>query len=216
MNRRSFLGTAAMAAIAAGLGAFTPFGAFAQDTAEADPAEAPVVQEMMLGSPDAPVEVIEYASFTCPHCAQFHDDVFAELKANYIDTGKIRFINREVYFDRYGLWAGMVARCAGDPKRYFGIADILFSKQRDWLGDGEAETVIRNLRTLGKTAGLTDEMLDTCLNDQPMAEALIAEFQKNMEADQVEGTPTFFIDGEKYSNMSYGEFAAILDAKLGG
>lgn len=72
----------------------------------------PVV-EMSLGSPDAPVTLIEYASFTCPHCAAFNKDVMPRIKAEYIDTGKVRLVYREVYFDGPSLWASVVARCAG-------------------------------------------------------------------------------------------------------
>ena len=71
------------------------------------------VLEMSMGNPDADVTVIEYASFTCPHCRSFHEGAFKDLKKDYIDTGKINFIYREVYFDRFGLWAGMLARCGG-------------------------------------------------------------------------------------------------------
>ena len=69
-----------------------------------------VVMEITMGDPNASTTVIEYASYTCPHCARFHEDVFKDLKTNYIDTGKINFVYREVYFDRFGLWAGMLAR----------------------------------------------------------------------------------------------------------
>jgi len=86
--------------------------------------------EMTMGNPDAAVTVIEYASLTCPHCANFHTGTWPDLKANYVETGKINFIFREVYFDRAGLWAAAVARCGG-PDRYFGIIDILFKKQAD-------------------------------------------------------------------------------------
>ena len=65
----------------------------------------------VLGDPKAPITLIEYASFTCPHCANFHAKNFAKLKSEYIDTGKVNFTYREVYFDRYGLWAAMIARC---------------------------------------------------------------------------------------------------------
>ena len=88
---------------------------------------------MTLGAEDAPVEVIEYASFTCPHCANFHETVFDQLKANYIDTGKVKFTYREVYFDKYGMWASLIARCGDDPDRFFGITDMLYSTQ-DELG----------------------------------------------------------------------------------
>ena len=69
--------------------------------------------EMSLGADDAPVTLIEYASLTCPHCANFHKTVLPQLKSDYIDTGKVRLIYREVYFDRPSLWAAMIARCAG-------------------------------------------------------------------------------------------------------
>ena len=196
-----------------GAPAMTPFTpAEAQEVSAT--AEAVDIQEMTLGNPDAEVQVIEYASFTCPHCATFHDTVFDELKENYIDTGKIGFTYREVYFDRYGLWAGMVARCGGDTERYFGIADLIYDRQRDWT-DGEPAQIADNLKTLGKTAGLNAEDLEACLKDGTMAEALYADFQKNAEADDITSTPSFIIDGEKYSNMSYDEFSRILDEKLG-
>ena len=107
-----------------------PLTAQAQtETATVNPA-ALTIKDFALGAEDAPVKMVEYASFTCPHCAAFHDTVFKPLKADYIDTGKVRFEFREVYFDRYGLWAAMVARCGGEM-RYFGITDILFQTQQD-------------------------------------------------------------------------------------
>ena len=114
INRRNFVaGTAAVAGLS-GL----PIAAFAEEAG---------IPEMVLGNEEAPVTVIEYASFTCPHCASFHSQVFKDLKSNYIDTGKIKFVMREVYFDRYGLWASIVARCDGTA-RFFGISDMLFEK----------------------------------------------------------------------------------------
>jgi protein-disulfide isomerase len=160
------------------------------------------------------VTVIEYASFTCPHCRAFHQGPFKELKANYIDTGKINFIYREVYFDRFGLWAGMLARCAG-PDRYFGMAEMLYETQQEWIGNGDPATIAENLRRMGRTAGMTDDEVNACLQDGDMARALVAVYQQNAEADAVDSTPTFLINGEKYSNMSYEDFSAILDEKLG-
>lgn len=171
------------------------------------------VVEMTLGDPDAPVTVVEYASFTCPHCARFHEDVFPDLKADYIETGKVNFVYREVYFDRFGLWAGIVARCGGSDS-YFGIADMIYDQQATWSRAGDAAAIVGELRRIGKTAGLTDEMLDQCLTDADHAEALYATFVKNAEADNVNSTPSFFINGEPYGNMSYTEFQTILDAEI--
>jgi len=181
-------------------------------TPPADPA-AIVVPDMIMGNPDATVTLTEYASYTCPHCARFHEDVFKALKTDYIDTGKVRFIYREVYFDGFGLWAAMIARCGGEM-RYFGINAILLDTQKDWAGSQDQATVVESLKKIGRTAGMDDATLDACLANTAMAEAMVTAFQTNMTTDGVEGTPTLFVNGTKYSNMSYDELKVILDAEL--
>ncbi|MEM7439655.1 MAG: DsbA family protein [Pseudomonadota bacterium] len=185
--------------------ALTPSLAFAQEAE---------VKDMTIGDADAPVTIIEYGSFTCPHCARFHEQVYPELKANYIDTGKVKFIYREVYFDRFGLWAGMMARCGGGDK-YFGIADMLYKRQAEWSRAGDPTQVVGAMRRIGLAAGLDGEALDACFQDQGKAEALVAEFQKNAEADSVDSTPTLIVNGTKYNNMSYSALSAIIDEELG-
>jgi protein-disulfide isomerase len=206
LNRRALIALAAATALTA---AFTP--AFAQETTTATTVADP--GDFSLGSPDAKVKIVEYASYTCPHCAAFHAAVFKDLKKDYIDTGKVYFTLREVYFDRYGLWAAMVARCGGDM-RYFGIHDILFSTQQKWAASEDPAVVVGNLKTIAVTAGMEPAAVDACLNDQAMAEALIKRFETNMAADEVEGTPTIFVNGTKHSNMSYADLKAIIDAEL--
>lgn len=201
-NRRQAL-TLGLGTVALAL----PGISFAQDTQR-------TVEPMILGEAGAPVTVVEYASLTCPHCASFHAQVFGKIKANYIETGKVKFEVRDVYFDRYGLWAAMIARC-GDGSRYFGITDILYRKQADWSRLQDPGEAIAAIYAIGRQAGLDNETMEACVQDQDWAEALVAEFQKNMEADDVQGTPTFFIDGEKLSNMNYDDFAAKLDEALG-
>ena len=171
------------------------------------------VVDMVQGNRDSAVQVLEYASYTCPHCANFHADQYQQIKANYIDTGLIGFTYREVYFDRPGLWASMIARCGGEM-RFFGISNLLYEQQQDWARGESGEEIITDLRNIGKVAGLSDEELNVCLEDADQAQALMAWYQSNADADDVQGTPTFFINGEKYSNMTYADFASILDEKL--
>ena len=198
--------------LAAGALALCMTTAFAETTAPAAPPAAEVV-DYGLGPLDAKVTLVEYASFTCPHCAHFHADVYPKLKADYIDTGKIRFVYREVYFDRYGLWAGMIARCGGEM-RYFGISDILFDTQKDWAGSDDPAAVTENLKKIGRTAGMDDAAMDICLKDKAAAEAMLKHYQTNFAADGIEGTPTFMINGVKHSNMAYEDMKKILDAEL--
>ncbi len=207
MTMKKTLASGLMAlTLAFGLGGF----ASAQETA---PATATEIKDFSIGNPDAKVKITEYASFTCPHCANFHDTVFKPLKADYIDTGKVHFTYREVYFDRYGLWAAMVARCGGDM-RYFGISDMLFDTQKEWPASDDPNVVVENLKKIGRTAGMDDVTLDACMKDGAMAEAMVKRFEENMKADEVEGTPTLFINGVKHANMSYDDLKAIIEAEL--
>ena len=183
--------------------------ATAGQAAEGDPEYV----EMTLGNPDAKVVVTEYASFTCPHCGTFHRDVFGRLKSEYIDTGRILFRLREVYFDRYGLWAGIIARCGG-PSKYFGIVDLLFDKQEVWSRQNSPAQVAARLRGIGSAAGLTEDQLDSCLTDEANAEMLFNAYKEFADEDGITSTPSFVIDGELHSNMPYGDFVGILEGKL--
>ncbi len=192
----------------------TPIAAVnAQDNAQDADIDTSMVLEMSMGNPDAEVTVIEYASFTCPHCRNYHTSVFQDIKRDYIDTGKIHYIYREVYFDRFSLWGGIVARCGG-PDRYFGIADLLYEQQSDWLSSGDPATIASNLRTIGKTAGLSDDEITACFNDADKAQAMVALYQKNAKADNINATPSFVINGENFSNMNFADFSAAINAKL--
>ena len=172
------------------------------------------ITEMTMGPSDAAVTIVEYASFTCPHCANFHKNQFKELKANYIDTGKVHFIYRDVFFDRPGLWASMVARCGGS-ERFFGISDMIYNQQRDWTSGNDAVTISNNLRRIGKVAGLSEEQLDACMSDEDKAKALHSWYEATTAADGVSSTPTLVINGQTYGNMGYAALAELIDEKLG-
>ncbi len=187
-----------------------PLGAAnAQEAADVDTSS---IIEMTLGNPDAPVTVVEYASFTCPHCASFHEGPFQELKKNFIDTGKINFVYREVYFDRYGLWASMIARCAGTPEAFFGMSELIYKKQSEWSRAGDANAIVGELRKVGLLAGLDADRMEACLQDDGKARTLVAWFQENATEDGIKSTPSFVINGQKYSNMSYAEMAELIEA----
>lgn len=179
---------------------------------QAQDADTSQITEMTMGPADAKVTIIEYASFTCPHCANFHKGPLKELKADYIDTDKVHFIYRDVFFDRFGLWASMVARCGGEEK-FFGISDMLYEQQREWT-NGQPAEIADNLRRIGKVAGIEPDALDACLNDEAKAKALVAWYQENAEAHQVNSTPTLIINEQKYSNMAYDELKGIINEKL--
>lgn len=172
------------------------------------------IVEMTIGPADAKVTIVEYASFTCPHCATFHKGTLKQMKADFVDTGKVHFIYRDVFFDRFGLWASMVARCGGRDK-FFGISDLIYEQQSDWIGDGDPVQIADNLRKLGKVAGLDNAALEACLADDAKAKTLVAWFQGHAEADNINSTPTLMINGKQHSNMPYSELKPLIEGLLG-
>ncbi|MDB2417047.1 DsbA family protein [Paracoccaceae bacterium] len=188
-----------------------PFAANAQSS-DADAGAVEII-DMVQGAEDAPITVIEYASFTCPHCARFHSDVYKLLRKNYIDTGKVKFIFREVYFDKYGMWASMIARCSG-PDRFFGMTDLILNSQSTWARAGDDLAIVEALRKIGRLSGMQDAALDSCLQDGEKLRALVGWYKENAQRDGIQSTPSFLIDGQPYKNMDYKEFAKILDEKL--
>lgn len=197
---------AAFTLILLGLGS-----AVSAQTADVDTS---TIIEMVQGAEDAPVTIVEYASYTCPHCATFHKGPYQQLKKDYIDTGKVKFIYREVYFDRYGLWASLVSRCAG-PEKFFGINDLLYEKQSEWSRAGDASSIVDELRKIGRLAGIDNDTLEACLQDGTKAQTLVSWYQEHAEADGINSTPSFVINGKAVANQAYSSFSAIIEEELG-
>ena len=187
-----------------------PYAASAEEASEA----IKPIAEMVQGDLDAPIEIIEYASFTCPHCATFHADVYPKLKINYIDKGLVKFIYREVYFDKYGMWASMIARCAG-ADRFFGMTDQIYRKQSNWARAENDVAIVTQLRKIGLLAGLDESQLSACLQDGVKLRALVEWYSENAKRDEIKSTPSLIINGEKHSNQSYEQLTEILDEILG-
>ena len=191
---RAFLRTATIA-----VAFLLPIAASAQEAetptaAAPDLATAGPLGEQALGDPEAPVTMIEYASLTCSHCGDFYKKTFSALKEKYIDAGKVYFILREFPLDPLALAAAMTAHC-GPDEDYFAIIDSLFLNQEKWA---YVENPAPALVSLLAPHGFTEESFATCVKDQKIVEGVIEVAQRG-QALGVEGTPAFFINGEKFS-----------------
>jgi protein-disulfide isomerase len=149
--------------------------------------------DMAVGDPKAPVTIVEYASMTCGHCANFHINTYPELKKKYIDTGKVRLIFREFPLDQLALAASMLARCAGND-RYFPLVEAFFHQQKDWL----VQQPLRPLLAIARQAGFTEESFNECLKNQKVQDAIVAGQERAAKQFQVQSTPTFFINGKQF------------------
>jgi protein-disulfide isomerase len=163
--------------------------------------------ELSIGDA-AGVPMIEYGSLTCPHCAAFSREVLPELKKDYIDTGKVRYIFREFSRNPLDVAAFVLARCVGDDKAFAAI-ELLFSEQDKWaFVDKPLEPLIAAMRP----TGLTHDQAMACLKDQSKVDAVAAIGKRANDEIKLTGTPTFVIDGKVYGGeLSMDQLRAILD-----
>ena len=180
-------------------------------------AELPAVDQMLservLGDPKAPVTIIEYASLTCPHCADFQAHVLPEIKKAYIDTGKVKLINRDFPLDGVALRAAMLTRCVA-PDRYHSLVDVLFKTQDQWATSADP---VKSLAQLGVLAGLSPADADACLKDQALMDGILKARQAAADQAKVEATPTFVFNGgsERIEGaQSFDQFKAVIDKLL--
>lgn len=159
------------------------------------------VTEMMadrvLGDAAAPVTIVEFASYTCSHCAAFHNNVLPTVKEQLINTGKAKLILREFPLDKFALKASLLARCAPADK-YYDLVEVIFRNQDRWV---KSEDPIKSLKQLGGLTGMDDAQMDTCLNNTEMENALLKRVTDAQAQYNVSATPTFvFNEGaEKFS-----------------
>jgi protein-disulfide isomerase len=202
-NRRGFLiGAGALVVVLAAGGGYYLFQQRSDLTINASPegtvstaelmAPGPL-EDMVLGKADAPVTIIEYASMTCPHCANFSEHTYPELKKRLIDTGKVRFIFREFPLDPLAAAASALARCAGKDK-YFAMVEALFQQQREWVVRSPAE----KLKAIARQAGMSEQSFDACLENQEMIKSIEATRDRAAQKFGVQSTPTIFINGKKF------------------
>jgi protein-disulfide isomerase len=216
ITRRAFTLALSMTGLAA-LAGFSPLHLISSAMAQsaADVAKPVSLPDMALGPDKAAVTITEFASMTCPHCAAFNAEVFPKLKAEYIDTGKIRYIFREFPLDVKAAAGSMLARCIakGDANKYFAVTDLLFRSQSDWVMKNTTETLTR----IGKQAGLSAQEVESCLKDQSLLDKIAADQKYASDVLKVDSTPTFFINGEKVKGeTSLEEFEKKINPLLKG
>ena len=182
-------------------------------SAATTPAPKPqLAEEMSLGNPKAKVTVVEYASASCPHCAQFNNETFSEFRKKYIDTGKVRYVFREFLTPpaEFAALGFLTARCAGD-KKYFPLLDAVFHEQANIYGSGD---LAGGLIGIGAKFGLTKDQLMACAGDKKALDALNARVAK-AEAEGIDATPTFLVgDAKMEGEKSLADLSVVIDPLL--
>lgn len=213
LTRRRLLETAAFTAAGLAMLSLAPKLDFVSEAL----AQGPSDEELLVSGPlgeksegkaDAPVTIIEYASTTCGHCAAFANNTFPQLKTDYIDAGKVRFILREFPLDPLSAAGFMIARCAPQDK-YFQTVDLLFKEQKAWA---YSDKPVEGLQNLVKQIGFTQQSFEACLTNQELLDGVNWVRQRGAEKFGVNSTPTFFINGKiQRGAMTYDALKKIID-----
>jgi protein-disulfide isomerase len=157
--------------------------------------------DRILGNPDAPITIVEYASMTCSHCAHFTNEVLPEIKKEWIDTGKAKLVLRDFPLDEPALRAAMIARCA-QPDRFYAFADTFFASQDKWAVARDYREALARLAKLG---GMGKDEFDACLKNTALENRIVEQRLIASKELDVNSTPTFFINGSKFSGAPTAE-----------
>jgi protein-disulfide isomerase len=214
ITRRAFTAALSLTGLVA-LAGVSPLRLITEAMAQsaADVAKPQSLPDMAIGPANASVTITEYASMTCPHCANFNEAVFPKLKSEFIDSGKVRYVFREFPLDIKAAAGAMLARCIAkdDAPKYFAVIDLLFRQQNEWVVKNTTETLTR----IGKQAGLSQQQVEDCLKDQALLDKIAADQKYANEVLKVNSTPTFFINGEMLKGeTSFDEFSKRINSLL--
>lgn len=177
---------------------------------------------LLIGNPEAPIKVIEFASLTCGHCAKFSADSSEELTKDFIDSGRVSFELRHFLLNQIDILAATVVECA-PPERQFALAKNLFASQEEMFagaqaGGAAAQAAMSNQAdpqrfakaadALGLTAmfqarGMAAEPVRACLGNIAAIEKLVADNNAWKDEFQVTGTPTFAINGQSIGTLEW-------------
>lgn len=186
ISRRSALALAAYSIISPTL------AEEAKDKGKAMLDAASPLGDRVLGKADAPVTLIEYASATCPHCAEFHETLLPQIKSEYVDTGKVKFIFREFPLDNNALAVFMLVRCLPEDK-FFATTDIIFKRQQLWAKAPNPGVEVTKIMT---EMGMDKATFEACLKKEDLAKTLVEYSKKSAKDFDIKGTPALFVNGE--------------------
>lgn len=185
--------------------------------------------DMVLGDPDAPVEIIEYASITCNHCATFHNNVLPRIKEKYVDTGKVKVVTRSFLLNGIDMQGTAISRCVA-PQRYFRFMDAVFEKQTQWYDVNEYQRLngihdqqtagqmfvahtVSELSKIARQLGVNQARIDECIASEEIGEYVISVYNEGRTLHKVTATPTILVNGNKAGN-DYGSIERAIEAAL--
>lgn len=213
MDRRAALEAVAMLSALAALDRLWPGIPPAVAAGDAPPVGVSVsAEDVILGNPGSPDVVIEYFSFSCPHCERFHREVFPLVRAKYLDTGRLLFVLRDFPLNIAALKAAQIAWCGGRD-RYVALHDALWADWESWIGlEAPDEALVR----IASENGIAREAAVACLTDAEIERRVLESYLDGARNHGIESTPTFIVNGRRYRGfLSFERFERALAETAG-
>ncbi len=172
------------------------------------------IQPLVQGDPNSAVHVIEFVSYTCPHCASFHNESYGELKRNYIDTDKIKFEVREVIWDQSGFLVSVIGRC-GKTENFFSYIDLVFAKQNEWTRLETLRDVADRLKSMAVSVGYDSAAIDMCIADKNYHTEVLENSVAMAAELGISSTPSFAVNGKLLNSFrGYQDLVTAIEARL--
>ena len=170
---------------------------------------------LSIGNPDAKVTVKVFSSLTCPHCANFHNSIFHNLKKDFIDKGLVKFEHHAFPLDLAALNAEVVIRCQNDNEKKFEFLGEIYNKQKIWAVGSDIDKINDLIKQIGKGLNLTDEKMNECLKNSDVQDEILNQRIEAQKKYNIESTPTVIVNGKKYkSKVDYKTFKKIIEKNL--
>ena len=168
-----------------------------------------------IGNINSKVTIKVFSSLTCPACANFHSNIFYQLKKDFIDKGKVRFEHHPFPLDLAALNAEIILNCHVDNTKKFELLDKIYEKQRMWAVGSDISKIIDSIKKIASDTNLNNDKMNNCLNNEKLQDEILnqrIDAQKNYKIDS---TPTIFINGKKYTGkIDYKEFKKTIEKNL--
>jgi len=170
---------------------------------------------LSIGSPEAKVIIKVFSSLTCPHCADFHTNVYEKLKKEYIDKGLVKFEHHAFPLDLAALNAEVIVRCQDNNKKKFELLTEIYNKQTTWAVGSDIKKINELIKKVGLNFDLSNEKMDNCLNSDKSQDEILEQRIDAQKKYKIESTPTIIINEKKYlGKVNYKQFKKAIDKKL--
>jgi len=170
---------------------------------------------LSIGSPEAKVIIKVFSSLTCPHCADFHTNVYEKLKKEYIDKGLVKFEHHAFPLDLAALNAEVIVRCQNNNKKKFELLTEIYNKQTTWAVGSDIKKINELIKKVGLNFDLSNEKMDNCLNSDKSQDEILEQRIEAQKKYKIESTPTIIINEKKYlGKVNYKQFKKAIDKKL--